>query len=367
MRCIKKKYESEFIEYLIILADNVINQCSVISGSWRLRHANQFESFSLSSRAIFSFSRAKSTYILLKLQLNALDSRSAIRNLCHQNSTSYSRFRSTFLPWQVFLFSSSSYFSGQVFTFCIVNGRLWMQGPRLVSVDFINNSLLKCIFFIELKFLLAKAAMMWLWLKRVVKMDVGDDDDDDDRVKNPSDLKCSTLNIKFLSRSQRQIELVRSREKKLSSGVIIFFFSYVRRKKLTYKSDNHITMPADIAEYVRISPFVLYCVAIDGELTWHTRIINVQIGRHGVILHPACHHSAYHNQCLTFMFIIISRSYIERYGMNQNKSADNSVIRRLPEDTGKRIWLYSILALFKLIQLVWKLMYQLYHTKLVLA
>lgn len=44
-------------------------------------------------------------------------------------------------------------------------------------------------------------------------MDVGDDDDDDDENKKPSDLKCSTLNIKFLSRSQRQMELVR-REKK---------------------------------------------------------------------------------------------------------------------------------------------------------
>lgn len=47
----KIKCESDFNEHSIILSDNIINQC-IISGSWRLHqfcHANQFDSFSLST------------------------------------------------------------------------------------------------------------------------------------------------------------------------------------------------------------------------------------------------------------------------------------------------------------------------------
>lgn len=86
---------------------------------------------------------------------------SHIRNLWHQNGTSSSRFRTIFwciTSFIIFFLLESGSSVEQVFTFCITNGCPYnnTRFSCFISLDFINNSLLKCIFFIELIFLLGK-------------------------------------------------------------------------------------------------------------------------------------------------------------------------------------------------------------------
>lgn len=118
---------------------------------------------------------------------------------------------------------------------------------------------------------------------------------------------------------------------------IFFLFSncsqWLESGKRAYKSDYHITGPDSMADvhvraYTQYTCSHSYCVAIDGELTRHFHIINVQIARHGVNLHQLASIviivSVSHSPHLMFTFIIIFRSthsapFFHRKRMSQNK------------------------------------------------